>query len=195
MSIKLILDEASHLPIEHQAYILATAHHETGGTFKPVREAFGKTDGQTINRLERAWTGGKLPQVVVPYWRPDTTGKAWFGRGFVQLTHRSNYERAAHFLGIDLLGDPSLAMQPRIAARILVRGMVDGWFTGKRLDDYLPGNYVAARRIINGTDRAEKIARLAVGYERQIRAAKPQSPWAALIRAVVAFLAGILARK
>lgn len=192
--IQIILDEAQSLPVEYQAYILATAHHETGGTFQPVRETFAKSDEQAVKRMDTAWASGNLPQVSVPYWRPDAGGKAWFGRGYVQLTHRSNYARAARFLGADLLGNPSLAMEPKIAAKILVRGMVDGWFTGERLGDFLPGDYTGARRIVNGTDRAAKIAALAVGYERQLRNQKPARPWVALITALWAFIQTIFRR-
>ena len=39
--------------------------------------------------------------------------------------------------------------------------MEEGWFTGKKLSNYLDGNladYPGARRIINGTDKANMIA-------------------------------------
>ena len=56
---------------------------------------------------------------------------------------------------------PALAMRPDVAAAILFYGMVEGWFTGKKLADYFgPGRNdpVGARRIINGTDKAATIA-------------------------------------
>ena len=49
----------------------------------------------------------------------------------------------------------------------MVRGMTEGLFTGKRLSDYLPGNYTWARRVINGNDKATTIA----GYARHFEAA------------------------
>jgi predicted chitinase len=140
-----------------------------------VRETLARTDQAAVNKLEKAWKAGRLPSVRTPYWRFDQDGKTWLGRGYVQLTHRKNYARAGLELGIDLLGNPSLAMKPDIAARILVRGSEKGWFTGKRLSDYLPGDYVNARRIINGTDKAHEIAALARTFEEALRASPAPS--------------------
>lgn len=75
-------------------------------------------------------------------------------RGYVQLTGRANYARAKAELGVPLLADPDLAMQPDIAAKIMRRGMQGGWFT---FDTYLPGEasreqFKDARRTINGLD-------------------------------------------
>ena len=166
-----LLSAVNGRPVSHAAYLLATAYHETGYTMQPIREAFGKTDGDTINRLERAWKAGKMPQVRTPYWRPDVSGKAWFGRGYVQLSHLDNYRKAAAITGVDLLGDPSRAMNPEVAAKILVDGSEVGLFTGKRLADYLPGDYVGARRVINGQDRAQQIATYAKTFEKALVAA------------------------
>ena len=55
-----------------------------------------------------------------------------------------------------------------------VDGMIRGWFTGRKLLDYIDGDrrdYVNARRIINGTDRAQVIAGYAMAFERALRAA------------------------
>ena len=166
-----LLSATSSRPISHVAYLLATAFHETGGNMQPIREAFGKSDGDTINRLEKAWKAGRLGQVRTPYWRPDASGKSWFGRGYVQLTHRDNYARAAAVTGVDLLGDPSKAMHPEVAAKILVEGCESGLFTGKRLSDYLPGDPVNARRVVNGTDKAALIAGYAKAFEAALREA------------------------
>lgn len=150
------------------AYVLATAHWETAHTLEPVRETLATSDGQAISRLTRAWERGQLPWVKSAYW----TG-GFFGRGFVQLTHRYNYERAGRELGIDLVSDPSRALEPEVAAEVIVRGMLEGWFTGKKLADYVTlkaSDYVGARRIVNGTDRARAIAELACEYERALLA-------------------------
>ncbi len=166
--IKVILDASRGLDKTWRAYLLATAWWETARTMQPVRETLAPTDELAVNRLERAWQAGRLKSVRTPYWRFDAGGKTWLGRGYVQLTHRKNYERAGLALGLDLLGDPSLAMKPEHAAAILVRGSVEGWFTGKKLGDYLPGNYVGARRVINGTDRAHEIAAIAKAFEEAL---------------------------
>jgi hypothetical protein len=51
--------------------------------------------------------------------------------------------------------------------------MRDGDFTGMKLSDYITPesvDYVNARRIVNGTDRAEQIAGYAEKYEEALRA-------------------------
>jgi len=147
------------------AYMLATAHHETGGRMQPVRETFAATDDTAIARLDRAFAEGRLPQVSAPYWRRDADGKTWLGRGLVQITHRRNYERLSSLIGVDLVQRPERAMEMAVSVEILVVGMLRGAFTGRRLADcFSPGraDWIGARRIINGLDRAERVA----GYGR-----------------------------
>ena len=69
-------------------------------------------------------------------------------------------------LGIDLVGNPDLAAGAAIAGQILVNGMQEGTFTGVRLDSYINAkgtDFVGARRVVNGQDRAELIA----GYAQE----------------------------
>jgi len=140
------------------AYILATAKHETADTMQPVRETKAPTDAKAKEWLTKAWKAGKLGQVKTPYWN---TG--FFGRGYVQLTHEDNYRKAGDKLGLDLVADPSKAMIPEIAALILIRGMQEGWFTGKKLSDF-PSDFVSSRAVVNGSDRATLIAGYAYGF-------------------------------
>jgi putative chitinase len=139
------------------AYILATAYHETARTMQPVRETLATTDAKAKERLTKAWKSGKLPWVKSDYW-----SGGWFGRGFVQLTHRANYVKAGEKLGVDLVSDPSKAMIPEVSALILVRGMQEGWFTGMKLSD--ASDFREARRVVNGTDRASQIAMYADAF-------------------------------
>lgn len=134
------------------AYILATAKHETANTMQPVRETLASTDAKAKEALTKAWKAGKLGSVKSDYW-----SGGFFGRGYVQLTHKANYEKAGQKLGIDLVADPSKAMIPEVAALILIRGMQEGWFTGKKLADF-PSDFVSSRAIVNGSDRASLIA-------------------------------------
>lgn len=62
-------------------------------------------------RLDRAVFAGGLGSVKTPSWRPDTEGRSWLGRGLVQRTHKRNYEAMSKVTGIDLVGDPSRAME------------------------------------------------------------------------------------
>lgn len=142
------------------AYMLATVQHECAGTWRPIEE-YGKGRGRPYGR----------PVVVT-----DPQGKkhrnVYFGRGYVQLTWKQNYQRMGKLLKSRLLYDPSLALRPAIAYKIMSLGMRRGLFTGKKLGDYIRGaktDYVNARRIINALDRAQKIARNARKLEKLLR--------------------------
>jgi putative chitinase len=50
----------------------------------------------------------------------------YLGRGLIQLTGKENYERCGLAIGIDLLSDPDLLLDPRHAA------MSAGWFWNKK---------------------------------------------------------------
>jgi hypothetical protein len=155
------------------AYVLATAFHETAATMQPVRETLALDDEEAIARLEKAFKAGRLPAVKTPYWRPDAEGRTWLGRGFVQLTHRRNYEAMSALTGIDLVSEPGRAMEMGVAVAILVSGMLEGSFTGRRLGDYFADgrrDWTGARKIVNGTDRAELVA----GYAKAFRLALPR---------------------
>ena len=130
-------------PVSWAAYGLATAWHETAKTMQPVREAY--------------WTSENWRAANLRYY-------PWYGRGYVQLTWEDNYRRMGEKLGVDLIADKDKALDPKIAADIMVRGMVDGDFTGKSLPQCLPdeigstAQFKEARKIINGRDKASLIA-------------------------------------
>lgn len=197
-----LLTAGEKLPREHMAYVLATAFHETAGLMQPIKETVmswhqnkNPTDKEVISRLDRAWAAGKLGQVKTPYWR-----EGWFGRGYVQITHRQNYDKVGQAVGIDLVSDPNRALHPNVAARILIDGMSRGLFTGKTMADYLPADFVNARRVVNGTDRATEIAERALRYNAALKAAgygqqpakEPASGgvWAAIFAAIMSIFRG-----
>lgn len=130
----------------HISYILATAYHEA--RFKPIRE-IGLGHGKAYGLAN------------------TSTHQVYYGRGFCQLTWLSNYQTFSKLLNIDLVNNPDLAMQPDYAAEIIAVGMKNGVFTGKKLSNYFTGvtnDPINARRIVNGTDKAELIA----GYYKTI---------------------------
>ncbi|TDK37631.1 hypothetical protein E2F50_10195 [Rhizobium deserti] len=155
------------------AYVLATALHETAATMQPVRETLANTDAAAVARLDAAFAAGRLPSVSTPYWRFDGSGKTWLGRGLVQLTHKRNYQAMSKLTGVDLVADPARAMLMDVAVAILIEGMRAGSFTGRRLDDYFATgktNWLGARRIINGTDRAALVAGYAKLFDEALAA-------------------------
>lgn len=151
-----ILDYAleQDVPVQQISYMLATCFHETAGTMRPIAE-YGRGKGYDYGQMLDM---GRGPGQRVPYSEPK---QLYYGRGYVQLTWLSNYRAAGRKLGLDLAGNPALAMEPGPAAQILVRGMVEGWFTGRKLSTYftpLQADPTNARRIVNGTDKAALIA-------------------------------------
>jgi len=133
------LPDQHHLDDRMLAYCFATAWHETAFTLQPVVES-----------------GGESYLKSKPYY-------PWYGRGLVQLTWDYNYQKQddkLHLKGA-LMANPDLALDPTLATTILLLGMADGDFTGKRLGDYFTDDltdWYNARRIVNGTDKANEIA-------------------------------------
>jgi putative chitinase len=135
-------------------YMLATAWHETAKTMQPIRE-YGRGKGKPY--------GSKIKHSGVKYLLPNFL---YYGRGLVQLTWFENYALMGRLLGIDLLYNPELACDSKIAVKIMFEGMLMGSssfgdFTGKCLEMYFnkkTNSPISARKIINGTDKAELIA-------------------------------------
>ena len=131
------------------AYVLATAKWETAHTMKPIRER----GGERYLRSKRYY----------PY----------VGMGYVQLTWKTNYQRASDELGVDFVKNPKLLLEPSYAAEILVIGSKEGWFTGKKLSDYMTlqrSRFTEARRIINKMDKAREIALIARQFNKALLA-------------------------
>ena len=124
------------------AYALATTYHETDQKMQPIEE-YGK---------------GRKHSYGIP---DPKTGETYYGRGFVQLTWNYNYDKMGKKIGVDLLSHTELALDLANATKILFMGMTEGMFTGKSLKTYFnttTEDWVNARRIINGLDKAQAIA-------------------------------------
>jgi len=141
------------------AYILATVWHETGRAMQPIEEdgrGYGRSYGQKLDV-------GQGPGKRVPYKTPN---KLFYGRGHTQNTWRTIYLKltsAAKAAGKDwdFLNKPELllTMEPSIWATFYA--MTTGLYTGKALSRYFNkdrNDAIGARKIINGTDKANLIA-------------------------------------
>lgn len=126
---------------------LGTIAIETGSTFAPVDEAY--------------WLS---PAARLAYYL-DTSqhaeyqgGPQFHGRGFIQLTHDYNYQAAGDAIGVDLLHDPDLAMQPDIAAKVFA------WYWWQR-DIQEPANRLdwreVRRRVQGGSAGLDRLIRIA----------------------------------
>lgn len=145
--------------VRHIAYALATTYHETAGSMRPVEEGYYLGSPTRVKNFQKTLR-------YYPY----------FGRGYVQLTWETpkipNYSKASKALGIDFVKNPVLVMVPANAFKILTLGMHEGWFTGKKLSDFIRGSacdYRSARKIINGMDKAGLIAGYARLFEKILK--------------------------
>lgn len=142
---------------EHLAYVLATAHWETD-RFTAMEEYASGDAYEGRADLGNVQLGD---------------GKVFKGRGFPMLTGRNNYKWASGVAGIDLLANPERASDPLVSAPIILAGMLTGSFTGVGLGRYVNSDkvdFVNARRVVNGLDRAETIADIAQRYLAAIKA-------------------------
>lgn len=168
-----IIDVCRSWPGGWLAYALATAYHETAGTMLPIHE-YGNA-----NYFNRRYGPEHSPALARELGNTQPGDGARFaGRGYVQLTGRRNYDVMGKRLGLDLVGNPELALRSDVAARILEVGMREGLFTGKSCASYMPSvgyadrtSFVGARRIINSTDKASKIAGYALQFQDALKAA------------------------
>ncbi len=156
-------DKDKSITYPHAAYMLGTTWWETAKTMLPIEE-YGKGKGKKY---------GKHYDIDGSIYKG--LDHIYYGRGYVQLTWLSNYAMARDKIGVDFVNNPDYALHREHAVKILITGMKEGWFTGRSLSTYLPRHqcsykdYVNARRIINGTDKAQAIANIAIVFERALR--------------------------
>lgn len=73
--------------------MIGTVAHETASQFAPIHEYYSAA------------------------WNRYDGGPVFHGRGFIQLTHKYNYNKIGNELGIDLVNYPDQALDPLIAAK------------------------------------------------------------------------------
>lgn len=153
--------ESKKTQINSAAYLLATAWWETNKQMWPIKEAYW---------LSETWRKNNLRYYP------------WYGRGLIQVTWKENYIKVARMIGVPettFTNDPDKLMEWQYALPALLIGAQEGIYTGKGLDDYIDDidesdaedhkEYVAARRVVNGTDKAATIANLALKFEDALR--------------------------
>ena len=146
-------DNETQFSNEQIAYMLASVKHETDHTFQPIEERGG------YNYFK--YLIGKLGI------RSLAEANKYKGRGFIQATGRTNYEKYSLILGIDFITNPELMKERENSYKVMIYGFINGTFTGKKITDYINENecdFYNARRCINGTDKAVLIS----GYADKI---------------------------
>jgi hypothetical protein len=123
--------------IRWAAYILATVHKESWLSFKPIEE-FGKGADQPYGVPKKVIDvlGCRGPKNAV-------YSNAYYGRGYVQITHDDNYKAMgkAYGIGDELFINPNKALEPKLAYFMVSYGMRHGTFTQgiHKLSDHIIG--------------------------------------------------------
>jgi hypothetical protein len=151
------------LDIYQCSYALATARHESN--FELIAEkCYGHPE--YFDKYEyRKDLGNIYPG----------DGHKYIGRGYVQITGRTNYTNWSSWLGVDLVSNPDyLLTDSHASAVVLVSGLKHGNFTAKGiLADYVNNqkqDYDNARKLINGDTwkNGQTIANYAVEYQNML---------------------------
>ncbi|TDU30818.1 chitinase class I [Panacagrimonas perspica] len=138
--------KTGRVPAEIVLSALATIRAETEG-FIPLTEGRSKYNtepGQAPFGLYYTKLGKTLGNQSL------SDAQNYCGRGFIQLTGRSNYQRFGKLVGVDLLAQFELANSPEVAASLLAE------FIAAKADKLLaslrstPPDFRAARRVVNG---------------------------------------------
>lgn len=159
------------------AYALATAYWETGRRMIPVREGFATTDEGARRAVQRLAVKRGPKSAVAQYAKPaGPHGHVYYGRGHVQLTWLENYAASSADAHVDLVKHPDAMLDPKISARVLIKGIMDGRWNGRGQGirhyaeadgdpDMDHDDLVAARRTVNVQDKAAEIAVYAKAFE------------------------------
>jgi hypothetical protein len=148
--------KVQHLTKAQIAYILATAEHES----------------DSFNTLEEYASGNQYEGRKDLGNTEPGDGVRFKGRGYVQLTGRRNYTKYTETTGVELVKLPIILMNwPALSVFVLVDGMMRGAYTNRRLDEFVnesQEDFFNARQVVNGHDRAQKIADQANDWLKQL---------------------------
>ena len=168
------MDADKSISYPQGAYILATIWHETATTMQPIAE-YGKGKGRPYGTWQRnskgelyAYKNGNRNTVYLQSEYPHL----YYGRGETQNTWFDNYEKLSKVFNVDFLNNPDLLLTQEWSTPVTIYSMKNGLYTGKKLSDYInqsKKDYLNARRIINGMDKASLIAGYAETFEKALR--------------------------
>lgn len=130
-------------------YAFATINVETS-TFKPIPE-WGRGEG-----------------------RYRTPKGDYYGRGFIQLTWESNYWKAGNAIGVDLIRNPDLALNPEVAANIFAWFLTAGNHEQRIRDALDAGDLGAARAVVNGGTNG--LQGFSEAYNKGLEVVQPLAP-------------------
>ena len=147
---------------DEAAYIMATVRHECGPDFNMERKEW----------LDAPWLRGRILWYAEGFDYPGDpakggkphpkTGHLYFGRGPHQLTWYCNYKHQGEKMGLDLIGNPDLMLEPLNGFESMLNFFYDGDGTGGKYKMnqffFADKSYAYfARKMINGLDHANLI--------------------------------------
>ncbi|MBQ0112892.1 MAG: hypothetical protein KBT03_07170 [Bacteroidales bacterium] len=160
------IDKDGGISYAQASYVLATVWHETATKMKPIEE-YGKGQGRPYGTWHKNSKGDlysfKNGNKKEAYLYKDYP-HLYYGRGDTQNTWFDNYSKLSKVFGVDFLRKPELLLTREWSTKATLYSMKNGLYTGKKLSDYInttKTDFVNARRIINGVDRASQIAKYA----------------------------------
>ena len=190
-----VLNEALRrgIILNRLAYALATIYHETGAKMQPVAEnlnysvsgllkTFGRHRISEADARRYGRSGSrKADQVAIANtiyggaWGAKNLGNTQPGDGWrfraMGLVGRTG---RANFAKVGMAHDPEAMLNLATSVRVDLEAMETGTFTGKKLSDFISikaFDFVGARKVINGTDKATLIAGYAVAFRTALVAA------------------------
>jgi predicted chitinase len=141
---------------------LATIRAETEG-FVPISEGISRFNTRTtpFDRYDAGTDKGQELGNTLP-----GDGPRFKGRGYIQLTGRSNYTTVGRQIGADLVGDPERANDPTTAGLILAQFLTNK--EGAIRTALAADNLRQARKLVNGGSHG--FDRFKDTYDRGLRA-------------------------
>ena len=157
--------------LEMLGYALATTYHECDKRMESIKE-YGSED-----RFRRLYDiEGARPKKAIELGNDvPGDGALYCARGCSGVTGKSNYLRQGQKHGVDLVANPDLLLKDQtLSVAVHFEAMFDGDYTGLSLSDCFDeaGDFdaVKARRIINGTDKAQLISAYYDHFMRALQA-------------------------
>ena len=152
--------------IKKGAYLLATAKIEADYSLQ-------RWEADYVCKLQGMPYKDKPCQTALDYYRStdgkknyytlgtDNRGLPYFGRGLIQLTGKGNYDTYGKLIGVDLVNNPELALQPDTSYKIATTYMANRKYGGKNTFEWVESdNLVNARKTINASSKdLDKIAK------------------------------------
>lgn len=173
---KFYKDTANEANLFELAYMFATARHES--YYFPTAEFFSSKpevgNSEYFNKYDPVLADTELRRktAMANENTQEGDGFKYRGRGLVHLTWKINYRKAKEHFNIDFVTRPEEAAEPEHSVPIMIWGMKEGIFTGKKLSDYINSSevdYMNARNIINPKDKLAIIVDYAQKFEHILR--------------------------